>query len=45
MVGTGQGARAGVLIRNAQALELAEKIEVLAVDKTGTLTEGRPPVD
>lgn len=44
MVGTGQGARAGVLIRNAEALELAEKIEVLAVDKTGTLTEGRPVV-
>ncbi|MDR1999923.1 MAG: heavy metal translocating P-type ATPase, partial [Zoogloeaceae bacterium] len=44
MVGTGQGARAGVLIRNAQALELAEKITVLAVDKTGTLTEGRPAV-
>jgi P-type Cu+ transporter len=44
MVGTGQGARAGVLIRNAQALELAEKLQVLAVDKTGTLTEGRPTV-
>ncbi|MGE5466360.1 MAG: heavy metal translocating P-type ATPase [Ignavibacteria bacterium] len=44
MVGTGQGARAGILIRNAQALELAEKIDVLAVDKTGTLTEGRPAV-
>jgi Cu+-exporting ATPase len=44
MVGTGLGARAGVLIRNAQALELAEKINVLAVDKTGTLTEGRPVV-
>jgi len=44
MVGTGQGARAGVLIRNAQALELAEKLQVLAVDKTGTLTEGRPAV-
>jgi len=44
MVGTGQGAKAGVLIRNAQALELAEKIEVLAVDKTGTLTEGRPAI-
>jgi len=44
MVGTGQGAKAGVLIRNAQALELAEKIAVLAVDKTGTLTEGRPAV-
>ena len=44
MVGTGLGAKAGVLIRNAQALELAEKISVLAVDKTGTLTEGRPVV-
>jgi len=44
MVGTGQGARAGVLIRNAQALELAEHIGVLAVDKTGTLTQGRPVV-
>jgi Cu+-exporting ATPase len=44
MVGTGQGARAGVLIRNAVALELAEKLNVLVVDKTGTLTEGRPVV-
>ncbi|MEW6164121.1 MAG: heavy metal translocating P-type ATPase [Pseudomonadota bacterium] len=44
MVGTGLGARAGVLIRNAQALELAEKISVLAVDKTGTLTAGKPVV-
>jgi len=44
MVGTGLGARAGILIRNAQALELAKKIDVLAVDKTGTLTEGRPAV-
>jgi Cu+-exporting ATPase len=44
MVGTGLGAKAGVLIRNAQALELAEKINVLAVDKTGTLTEGTPVV-
>jgi Cu+-exporting ATPase len=44
MVGTGQGAKAGVLIRNAQALELAEKLQVLVVDKTGTLTEGRPAV-
>lgn len=45
MVGTGQGARAGILIRNAQALELAEKIQVLAIDKTGTLTLGQPVVD
>jgi Cu+-exporting ATPase len=44
MVGTGLGARAGVLIKNAQALELAERIEVLAVDKTGTLTQGKPAV-
>jgi Cu+-exporting ATPase len=44
MVGTGQGARAGILIRNAQALELAERIDVLAVDKTGTLTIGKPVV-
>ena len=44
MVGTGLGAKAGVLIRNAQALELAEKINMLAVDKTGTLTEGKPQV-
>ena len=44
MVGTGQGARAGILVRNAEALERAERISVLAVDKTGTLTEGRPQV-
>ena len=44
MVGTGQGAKVGVLIRNAVALELAEKLKVLAVDKTGTLTSGRPVV-
>jgi Cu+-exporting ATPase len=44
MVGTGLGAKAGILIRNAQALELAEKINVLAVDKTGTLTQGGPTV-
>ena len=44
MVGTGQGARAGVLIRNAVALELAEKLKVLVVDKTGTLTCGKPVV-
>ncbi|WP_301102319.1 heavy metal translocating P-type ATPase [Propionivibrio sp.] len=42
MVGTGQGASAGILVRNAQALEHAEKIGVLAVDKTGTLTRGEP---
>ncbi|HUW36713.1 MAG TPA: heavy metal translocating P-type ATPase [Rhodocyclaceae bacterium] len=44
MVGTGQGARAGILVKDAQALELAEKIKVLAVDKTGTLTQGKPVV-
>ncbi|WP_237218351.1 heavy metal translocating P-type ATPase [Rugosibacter aromaticivorans] len=44
MVGTGQGARAGILIRNAEALERAEKLDVLVVDKTGTLTEGQPVV-
>jgi Cu+-exporting ATPase len=44
MVGTGQGARAGVLIRNAEALELLGRIDTLVVDKTGTLTEGRPDV-
>ena len=44
MVGTGLGANAGILIRNAQALELAEKINVLVVDKTGTLTQGKPKV-
>lgn len=42
MVGTGQGARAGILVKNAEALERAEKIAVLALDKTGTLTEGAP---
>ncbi len=44
MVGTGNGARAGILIRNAEALERAGKIRTLVVDKTGTLTEGRPTV-
>ena len=44
MVGTGQGARAGILVKNAEALEHAEKIGVLAVDKTGTLTRGEPVV-
>jgi Cu+-exporting ATPase len=42
MVGTGRGAAAGVLIRNAEALELMEKVDTLLVDKTGTLTEGKP---
>ncbi len=44
MVGTGQGARAGILVKNAEALELAEKTRILAVDKTGTLTCGEPQV-
>jgi Cu+-exporting ATPase len=42
MVATGRGAHAGVLIRNAEALETMEKVDVLVVDKTGTLTEGKP---
>ena len=42
MVGTGKGAMFGVLIRNAEALEVMEKIDTLVVDKTGTLTEGKP---
>jgi Cu+-exporting ATPase len=44
MVGVGRGAEAGVLIKNAEALERFEKIDTLVVDKTGTLTEGRPAV-
>jgi len=44
MVGVGRGAQAGVLIRNAEALERMEKINTLVVDKTGTLTEGKPKV-
>lgn len=42
MVGTGKGATLGVLIKNAEALEIMEKVDTLVVDKTGTLTEGRP---
>ena len=42
MVGTGRGAHSGVLIKNAEALEILEKVDTLVVDKTGTLTEGRP---
>jgi Cu+-exporting ATPase len=42
MVGVGRGARSGVLIKNAQALELLEKVDTLVIDKTGTLTEGKP---
>ncbi|MDF3906326.1 heavy metal translocating P-type ATPase (plasmid) [Paracoccus versutus] len=44
MVGVGRGAQAGVLIKNAEALEHMEKIDTIIVDKTGTLTEGRPAV-
>ncbi len=42
MVGTGRGATAGVLIRSAEALEVLERVDTLVVDKTGTLTEGKP---
>jgi Cu+-exporting ATPase len=45
MVGTGRGARAGVLIKNAEALEILEKVDTLVFDKTGTLTEGKPTVE
>ncbi len=44
MVGTGRGAHAGVLIKNAEALERFEKVDTLVIDKTGTLTEGKPKV-
>ena len=44
MVGVGRGAHAGVLIKNAEALERMEKVDTLVVDKTGTLTEGKPRV-
>ncbi len=44
MVGVGRGAQAGILVRDAQALETMEKVDVLLVDKTGTLTEGKPRV-
>ena len=44
MVGVGRGAQAGVLIKNAEALEHMEKVDTLVVDKTGTLTEGKPAV-
>ena len=44
MVGIGRGANAGILIKNAEALEILEKVDTLVVDKTGTLTEGRPRI-
>ena len=44
MVGTGRGAHAGVLIKNAEALETMEKVDMIVFDKTGTLTEGKPKV-
>jgi Cu+-exporting ATPase len=44
MVGTGQGARSGVLVKKAEALEVLEKVNAVVVDKTGTLTEGKPTV-
>jgi Cu+-exporting ATPase len=44
MVGAGRGAREGILVRNAEALETMEKVDTLVIDKTGTLTEGKPKV-
>jgi Cu+-exporting ATPase len=45
MVGTGRGAQKGVLIKNAEALEILEKVDTLVIDKTGTLTEGKPRLE
>ena len=44
MMGVSKGAGAGVLIKNAEALERFEKVDILVIDKTGTLTEGKPKV-
>ena len=44
MVGVGRGAKEGVLIKNAEVLEVMEKVDCIVVDKTGTLTQGRPEV-
>src|SRR4051794_39525243 len=44
MVGVGRGAQSGVLIKNAEALERMERVDTLVIDKTGTLTEGKPKV-
>src|SRR5258706_7840172 len=44
IVGVGRGAKEGVLIKDAEALELMEKVDTLVIDKTGTLTEGKPKV-
>src|SRR6185437_8726029 len=44
MVGVGRGAKAGVLIKNAESLERMEKVDTIVIDKTGTLTEGKPKV-
>ncbi len=45
MVGTGRGAHAGVLIKNAEALEILERVDTLVIDKTGTLTQGKPGLE
>jgi len=45
MVCTGRGAQAGVMIKNAEALELLQKVDTLVVDKTGTLTAGKPRLE